>query len=220
MLVCPALAQESSTIRVDGGSGVIVRFEPKTKKAFALTAGHVILDIEAHRGTKYYTQHKENISISIFYRNSTRLAKPVELNANILCAVWQNNIWDIGVIEFTSPHEIDAVNLVREDFKFEPLRFDEDVFLKNIGCEFTGILPAKPQVFTVRYLYKQYRSDTSEFVCIDNAAKAGRSGGGLFCDDKLVAITSRANNRYTHYSSPEQIWQFLRKQSLLSIIEN
>lgn len=196
----------------DGGSGTISYYDSKENYLYIISCGHLFFK---GRGTVgYYKANPRTELIRVYYQNDVKLPKYKTYKAEVLCHVWENNIYDVSLLRF-KPDWSDpwVIPVAPQDYQMQT-----GAWYHNIGCD------GRSEVahYLVKFSKYNIRSDAEELICVENVARGGRSGGGLITDDKmLVGITSRSDRQMTsYYSSYKQIHQFLKEEGFSFILDS
>jgi hypothetical protein len=201
----PQFVEWNSTgVRIGGGSGTLSHYDYENNYMYVISCGHLFFQ---GRGTSvYYKKNPQTATVEVFYHNDKKLDQVDAYKAEVLCHVWQNNIYEVSLLRFKPKWENPWTIPVA------PLEHGMKIgtYYHNVGCD------GRSEVahYLVKYSQPNTRNGIEELICVENSARGGRSGGGLLSDDRLlVGITSRSDRISTsYYSSYKQIHKFLKEE--------
>lgn len=200
----------STGVRIGGGSGTMSYYDADKNWMYVISCGHLFFQGRGSRD--YYQKNPKTMRIDIFYQNDKKMETYKSYEAEVLCHVWESNIYDVSLLRF----KIDwkdpwTIPVVDEDFELK-----SENWYHNIGCD--GMTEVAH--YLVKFYQYNTRNGNIEIICTDNVARGGRSGGGLLTDDrKLIGITSRSDRISTsYYSSYRQIYKFLKEENFEFVV--
>jgi len=197
-------------VRFPNGSGTICYFDPETKYAYVISAGHLF----SGRSLRYDPNRKPKMTeIDVFYHNERKLDKPKSYPCEVLC--YQNfsdSVWDVAICRFKADWDVEwYASIAPKDYKLK-----KGHNYHSTGCD--GLTPVAH--YSVKYVEERDRGPVTEIITVENGPRGGRSGGGVMTDDgQLIFICSRGNS-YAYWTSLQQIHKFLELESEFEFILN
>lgn len=183
------------------GSGTMSYYDRENNYMYVISCGHLFF--QGRGNAEYYRKNPTKSTIEVFYHNDEKLENFESYDAEVLCHVWQSNIYDVSLLRF-HPKWANPWTKPVAPMTYAPLRGE---YFHNVGCD------GRSEVahYLVKFSSLNIRMDVEELICVENAARGGRSGGGLFSENgRLIGITSRSDGISTsYYSSHKQIHKFL-----------
>lgn len=199
----------SPSVRIGGGSGTMVYYDPFNNDMYVISAGHLFRQgrFRANRNTPV------QVTIEVFYHNNKKLPEPKSYRGEVLCYTWggYTDIYDVSLMRFkpdwSNPWYLPIAPV---DYKLEPNRW-----YHSIGCDGKS----ETAHYLVQFVMERSMGDVTELVTQYNAPRGGRSGGGVFTDDGLlIAICSRGGNNTGLWTSLMQIHRFLKEEGYTAIL--
>jgi len=208
------------SVRIGGGSGTMVYFDPSTKFMYIISCGHLFNN--GYKGADEYKKNPRTREIDVFYHNEKKLDKPEKYTAEVLChvcQVWERGggIWDVSLMRF-KPKWNNPIYAPIAPLNLKLVKGQE---YHSVGCDGGSEIAH----YLVEFQEERKRGVVTEYVTEKNGPRGGRSGGGVFTDDgHFFAICSRGSNTNNgggegYWSSLFQIYKFLYAENYEFILE-
>ena len=200
------------SVRIGGGSGTMVYYDPKTGWMYVISCGHLF--DRGRKSSEDYEKTGAKKTIEIFYQNNKKLNMVRKYEAEVIAHVWGDNnssVFDVSLMRF-KPDWKDpwCLPIAPVNFKYE-----RGKYYHSCGCD------GRSEVahYLVQFVEERDNGTITEVVTEKNGPRGGRSGGGVFTDDgQLIGICSRGGGGYGYWTSLNQIHKFLKEEGFDFII--